>query len=499
MSKLYKNLQYDTDYVMQPGDPLTNPDGNNRVQVNDNGTASIITGTQYEFTLTVPEIQGASFRVRIGKSNSTGDGYSRLILSITGIENAVADQYGGAGYSINGEYAGEIAVLMTDASFADVGQPLPDSSKRIPIFGGFYVNFYVRSLGRTSSWCDWSNLSSATEIDEQIISTSGHKHTASDINYGQLAVTYGGTGVDGSSQAANKVLASPSSGTGAVSFRSLEAVDIPDLSTSKLTTGTLGVARGGTGKISHTVNSVIIGGISTTGALQNVASASGAFYSTGSNKKPTFGTLPVAQGGTGVDGSSQAINKVLASPASGSAGAISFRSLVEADIPTLSTSKISGLGNAATKNVGTASGTVAAGNHTHDAANITYNDNNSYDTVAACLTDLVNTNLYLLTTPEQTTSTTTTTNDTITVQLSDHAVNTVQVPTTATNVVMKFPGQAIGKARDFMVRLIVTGETVPSITLTEPDGSAIDFDVDDDSWTEIEQGVNLLMFTETAQ
>ena len=64
---------------------------------------------------------------------------------------------------------------------------------------------------------------------------------------------------------------------------------------------------------------------------------------------------------------------------------------------------------------------------------------------------------------------------------------------------MKFPQQETGKARDFLVRLIVTGETVPSITLTEQDGSAIDFDVDDDSWTEIEQGVNLLMFTETAQ
>ena len=106
---------------------------------------------------------------------------------------------------------------------------------------------------------------------------------------------------------------------------------------------------------------------------------------------------------------------------------------------------------------------------------------------------------YSLTTPEQTTSTTTTTNDTITVQLSDHAINAVSVPTTATNVVMKFPQQETGKARDFFVRLIVTGETVPSITLTEPDGSAVEFDVNDDSWAEIEQGVNLLMFTETAQ
>jgi hypothetical protein len=561
----------------------------------------------------------------------------------------------------------------------------------------------------------------------------------------------GGTGVDGSSQSANKVLASPSSGTGAVSFRSLVAADIPDLSTSKLTTGTLGVARGGTGKISHTVNSVIIGGISATGALQNVTSAKGAFYSTGSNKKPTFGTLPVAQGGTGmttttnvnavvignssdaanamqtvaaasgafyatganakpqfgtlpvaqggtgVNGSSQAINKVLASPASGSAGAISFRSLTVADLPTGTTSSTIALGNhthnslkssnsptvfstlqindsgdvyltandgaavlqapaprsagyTLVKILGTESGiqtqqahkvlagpssgtngvvsfrTLVASDlpaHTHtslqsgsytatpptltadktlaitDDLNIlpittstalsitmtadkymykvtdsgatgtfptltaptglpadcyykfemewvtasptatysqtasttpamkwitspvmqtdglthTYHISGRYDTTTStfwmscwkiddaqgAITPDSHMMKYLLTTPEQVVSTTTDTNDTITVQLSDHAINTVQVPTTATNVVMKFPGQAVGKARDFMVRLVVTGETVPSITLTEPDGSAVEFDVDDDSWTEIEQGVNLLMFTETAQ
>ena len=349
MSKLYKNLQYDTDYVMQPGDPLTSPDGNNRVQVNDNGTASIITGTQYEFTLTVPEIQGASFRVRIGKSNSTGDGYSKLILSITGIENAVADQYGGAGYSINGEYAGEIAVLMTDADFADVGQPLPDSSKRIPIFGGFYVNFYVRSLGRTSSWCDWSNLSSATEIDEQIISTSGHKHTASDINYGQLAVTYGGTGK--ASHTINSVLIGGTTTTSALqNVASAKGAFYSNGANIKPQFGTLGVDMGGTGTTSFPQNAIVTGNATSPGAgdLTSVSTAAGALYATGANSKATFGTLPASYGGTGVDGSSQAINKVLASPASGSAGAISFRSLTVADLPT-----------------GTTASTVALGNHTH--------------------------------------------------------------------------------------------------------------------------------------
>lgn len=52
---------------------------------------------------------------------------------------------------------------------------------------------------------------------------------------------------------------------------------------------------------------------------------------------------------------SKTANTVLAAP-NGSAGEASFRALVEADIPTLSTSKISGLGTAATRGVATSIG-----------------------------------------------------------------------------------------------------------------------------------------------
>lgn len=51
----------------------------------------------------------------------------------------------------------------------------------------------------------------------------------------------------GSSLTANTVFASPNGATGSPSFRSLVAADIPNLDASKITTGTLGVARGGTG------------------------------------------------------------------------------------------------------------------------------------------------------------------------------------------------------------------------------------------------------------
>ena len=83
--------------------------------------------------------------------------------------------------------------------------------------------------------------------------------------------------------------------------------------------------------------------------------------------------------------------------------------------------------------------------------------------------------------------------------MQDNAINHVSLASTVTTTTISFPPKVTGYARDFFVRLTVTGSTVPAITWQEADGSAIDFDVDDDSWSEIEQGVNILMFTETAQ
>jgi len=59
-------------------------------------------------------------------------------------------------------------------------------------------------------------------------------------------------------------LAAPNGSAGAPSFRALVAADIPNLNTSKLTAGTLGVARGGTGKASWTQWGVLYASASTT-------------------------------------------------------------------------------------------------------------------------------------------------------------------------------------------------------------------------------------------
>jgi hypothetical protein len=75
-------------------------------------------------------------------------------------------------------------------------------------------------------------------------------------------------------------------------------------STASITTGTLGVARGGTGKATHTSNAILTG--NGTSAVKNVATANGAFYATSTNGAAQFGTLPIAQGGTGATSASAA-------------------------------------------------------------------------------------------------------------------------------------------------------------------------------------------------
>ena len=83
-----------------------------------------------------------------------------------------------------------------------------------------------------------------------------------------------------------------------------------------------------------------------------------------------------------------------------------------------------------------------------------------------------------------------------TVNLQDKAINAVEINSSATFV---FPQKVQGKARDFFVRLTITSTEIPTLVFQEPDGSDVSFDVADDSWAEIEPGVNLLMFTETLQ
>lgn len=75
-----------------------------------------------------------------------------------------------------------------------------------------------------------------------------------------------------------------------------------------ITSGTLPVARGGTGKTTHTSNAVLTG--NGTSAVKNVSTASGALYATSSGGEPHFGKLPIAQGGTNATTASGAVKEL---------------------------------------------------------------------------------------------------------------------------------------------------------------------------------------------
>lgn len=106
---------------------------------------------------------------------------------------------------------------------------------------------------------------------------------------------------------------------------------------------------------------------------------------------------------------------------------------------------------------------------------------------------------YAIVTPTVTVSTTDSSDDTISAVLQDRAVNVVEAGSGVDYVNLTFPASEQGYVRDFFVRLVLTGDSVPAVSFSEHGGGDVEFDVDDDSWAEIELGVNLLMFTETSQ
>ena len=85
------------------------------------------------------------------------------------------------------------------------------------------------------------------------------------------------------------------------------------------------------------------------------------------------------------------------------------------------------------------------------------------------------------------------------VTLQNRAINKVEVNDSVSSVTFVFPEKVAGKARDFFLRLVITGATVPTLSFVETNGGAVSFDADDDSWAGIEQGVNILMFTDTEE
>lgn len=87
------------------------------------------------------------------------------------------------------------------------------------------------------------------------------------------------------------------------------------------------------------------------------------------------------------------------------------------------------------------------------------------------------------------------------IHVEDFAVTTITL-STMNDVVVFFPPPPDDRCRDFILKIKVLTETSPSIQFVPSAGASgdlesIDFESDDDSWAEIEPGVNFMLFTET--
>lgn len=107
-------------------------------------------------------------------------------------------------------------------------------------------------------WADAPGTGTVTEVDTDSTTSSILANTANVIGTTSVVITL-------KTQTANTVLAGPTSGGAAApTFRALVAADIPSLAASKITSGTLAVAQGGTNLASGTDGGVLCFAGSTT-------------------------------------------------------------------------------------------------------------------------------------------------------------------------------------------------------------------------------------------
>lgn len=82
------------------------------------------------------------------------------------------------------------------------------------------------------------------------------------------------------------------------------------------------------------------------------------------------------------------------------------------------------------------------------------------------------------------------------VGLQDRSVTRVELKT-ADAVRINFPPKTEGVARDFLLRLVITSDTVPEVTFAVPTGETFSFEEGDEESFSCLVGVNIFAFTET--
>lgn len=151
-----------------------------------------------------------------------------------------------------------------------------------------------------------------------IITVSGSPVTTSGTLTGTLAT-----------QTANTVFSGPTTGVAATpTFRALVSADVPNLDAGKITTGTLGVARGGTGATSTPSNGQIPIGNGSTYTAATITAGSGITVTNGSGSITIASSAPASTdnsicqgrltlGGSAVNTSSTASSTVVLYPYKG--------------------------------------------------------------------------------------------------------------------------------------------------------------------------------------
>lgn len=231
---------------------------------------------------------------------------------------------------------------------------IPTGADGEPLFTTDTKKLYIGYSGANYQIGAGTVTSVAMSVPTEL-SVAGSPITSS----GTLALTWG-------SASGNKVIGSPADGSsGAYAGRALVSADIPSLAASKITSGQLALARGGTGLDASGVTDgqLLIGktsdntlnlatltagtGISVTNGAGSITIAAtggaGTVTSVGLSTDAswlTVGSTPVTSSGTITLNKTTGLtaNQVLATP-DGSTGVVGLRALVSADLPTVGVAK----------------------------------------------------------------------------------------------------------------------------------------------------------------
>lgn len=177
----------------------------------------------------------------------------------------------------------------------------------------------LSQLGVTSTATELNYVSGVTSNIQNQLSNkaaSSHTHSASDINSGVLPLNRGGTGtsVDLNNAPPRSIIVKAGTGYDQLYYTPTKnGAFYATEENGSAKFGTLPLAQGGTGSsvdLDAAPANAIIRKLSSDkyNQLYYTATKNGAFYATEENGVPAFGTLPIAQGGTGATTAEEALS-----------------------------------------------------------------------------------------------------------------------------------------------------------------------------------------------